>query len=132
MSVSSVSSNSSSIWWEEYLEKQKRLQQQAVNEAAFELQAAATEKKLSVAAEGAEVAVEKAASTAEARPVSVKLVGPSGMSGGTSASIKWIEALVEEEEEEEDDDELSLVEDLAETLEEYIEELEEIDEAVNQ
>jgi hypothetical protein len=117
LSVSSVSSNSSSIWWEEYLEKQKRLQQQAANEATLELQAAATEKKLSVAAEGAEgaeKAVEKAASTAEARPVSVKLVGPSGMSGGTSASIKWIEALVEEEEE--DDDELSLVEKLAETF----------------
>jgi hypothetical protein len=129
LSVSSVSSSSSSsIWWEEYLEKQKKLQQQAASDAVLELEAATAEKNVSAAVEEAG---EKIASGAEATAsVSVKLVGPSGMSGGASASIKWIEALVKEEEEEED--ELSLVEDLAETLEEYLEELEEIDEAVNQ
>jgi hypothetical protein len=60
------------------------------------------------------------------KPAGMKLVGPSGLSGGSGASMKRIEALVEEDDDDDDDDdELSL----AEALEEYLEELEELNES---
>jgi hypothetical protein len=181
LSVSSVSSGgSSSVWWEEYIEKLKKLQQQTVDtgEAATpaaeaagstgavsrtdlrpdkilaelqtlegdpeKLKARASELATQVTSEAEKVdgkhgnmlkelasdleaiAVdgdlsamkEKVARGAGAGPSGARGVGPSGMSGGTGASIKWIEALVEEED---DEDEHSFVE----TLEEYLAELKE-------
>jgi hypothetical protein len=168
MSVSSVSSSSaSSVWWEEYLEKQRKLQQSATSEAILsraadvsaanpeellaelqslqedpeKLKARAAEMAVQVASEAENVSgpsanrlkelssdlkaiasdgdlsamEEKIAQGASgAKPAGMKLAGPSGLSGGSGASMKRIEALVED-----DDDELSL----SETLEEYLEEL---------
>jgi uncharacterized protein YukE len=169
------SGGSSSVWWEEYLEKLKQLQQQTAGEGVSdtvvaesktssemnpeeilaELQAlqgdpeklkaraaelasqAATQaqnvkgkqgnnflKELAsdleaVAADGDLSAMEeKIARGADARPSGVKFVGPSGMSGGSDASMKWVKAIAEEDDEDDDS--------LAQTLEEYLEELEEL------
>ncbi|MDR1378809.1 MAG: hypothetical protein LBJ36_07125 [Synergistaceae bacterium] len=175
MSVSSISS--SSIQWEEYLERQKKLQQQTTREVVSngssgaasvpatnpaellaelqslqedpeKLKARAYEMALQVANEAENAngphakmlkdlsselsaiaesgdlsALEEKVSQASSRakPAGMKFSGPGGMSGGTGASIKWIEALVDEEDEDDEDDEVSLTE----TLEEYLAELEE-------
>jgi hypothetical protein len=179
MSVSSVSSGSaSSVWWEEYIEKQKKLQQQtlqqqqvtseailsrAANVPAIDpeellaelqslqedpekLKARAAEmaeqvaneaqnasgpsakmlKELSsdltaIASDGDLSAMEEkiAQGASGSKPAGMKFGGPSGLSGGAGASMKRIEALVEEDDDEDDDDELSV----AEALEEYLEEL---------
>jgi hypothetical protein len=169
-----VSSDSSSVWWEEYLEKLKKLQQQTAGEGVSDTTAAESKtssemnpeeilaelqalqgdpeklkaraaelasqastqaqnvkgkqnnflKELAsdleaVAADGNLSAMEeKIARGADARPSGVKLVGPSGMSGGSDASMKWVKAIAEEDDEDDNS--------LAQTLEEYLEELEEL------
>jgi hypothetical protein len=82
-----------------------------------------------IAADGDLSALEEKVTQASSRakPAGMKLAGLGGMSGGTSASIKWIEALVEDEED--DDDELTLSETLAEYLAELEENAESSDEA---
>jgi hypothetical protein len=77
-------------------------------ELASDLEAVAEDGNLSVLEE------KVARGAAGALKPGVKSLSPGGMSGGTGASIKWIEALVAEEE-----DEVSLTQ----TLEEYLEEL---------
>jgi hypothetical protein len=117
-----VSSGSGSVSWEEYLEKLKKLQQQSIGEAALKTTAAASETKSEIKAAAVNgnlsATEEKIARGADARSSGVKLVGPSGMSGGSDASMKWVKAIAEED----DDDDDSLVQ----TLEEYLEELEEL------
>jgi hypothetical protein len=81
-----------------------------LSELASDLEAVAEDGNLSVLEE------KVARGTAGAVKPGVKSLSPGGMSGGTGASIKWIEALVAEGENEE---EVSLTQ----TLEEYLEEL---------
>jgi hypothetical protein len=90
----------------------------ALKELASDLETVAADGDLSVIEE------KIARGAAGGKPAGAKTLGPSGMSGGTGASIKWIEALVKEDDDE-DDEELSVTE----ALEEYFEELEESKEA---
>ncbi|MDR1874310.1 MAG: hypothetical protein LBQ90_04750 [Synergistaceae bacterium] len=113
MSVSSISgSSSSSIWWEEYIEKQKKLQEQALQKQELQQQSA-----------NVAIAAEKSVGGAESAEPAGTGSSPSGISGGTGASIKWIEALVE------GDDEDDAGSALVEALEEYLAELEEAEES---
>jgi hypothetical protein len=178
LNVSSVSSGS--VWWEEYLEKQRKLQQaasgatssavsaaaaapastgefqivpeeilaelQALEDDPEKLKAKAAELAIQVKSEAENVSgvhtgvfeelvsdLEAVAENGDLSIMEKKIArgaaggkpmgGPSGMSGGTGASIKWIEALVENDDDE--DDELSF----AEALEEFLAELEESKEA---
>jgi hypothetical protein len=113
VSVSSISgSSSSSIWWEEYIEKQKKLQEQALQKQELQQQSA-----------NVAIAAEKSVGGAESAEPAGTGSSPSGISGGTGASIKWIEALVE------GDDEDDAGSALVEALEEYLAELEEAEES---
>jgi hypothetical protein len=92
LSISSVS-DSTSAWWEEYLEKLKKTQQ-AANGAVQETAAA----DVSGASAGEILAEDGNLSVLEEKTVrGAKSPSPGGMSGGAGASIKWIEALVQEE-----------------------------------
>ncbi|MDR1977560.1 MAG: hypothetical protein LBQ42_02380 [Synergistaceae bacterium] len=182
MSVSSVTSDSS-IWWEERLEKQKKLQQQAqqaiietgsgeagsassLNPSAIlselqslednpeELKAKAAELLTQVTEEAAGAAggqarmlkelaadLEAVAAGGDLSAMEEKLGrgaggmtlrGPGGMSGGTSASIKWLEALLAEEDENEDSDTSAAAsETIDETVENLVARLQELRESDN-